>query len=197
MSAERSKEHWAPLRLAQLGLLHNTPPFYSLLMPSCQKCLPCPLQDAQEEPMSRTTWEAKLQAFSEVRATARSAKTRHAAWPTQPSSGLALWARAASSKQEANAYCQELKHSRQVRCEKCVCKGLGIPSSQGVLWASQMDRDAPAHTSVQREDNTPCCGYLAWSPQVQVDFKPALHSLLPCSSPLTSATGLQDCKDQS
>lgn len=107
VSAERSKERWAPLRLAQLGLLHNMPPFQGLRMPSCQKCLPCPLQDAQEEPMSRTPWETKLQAFSEARDRARSAKTL-------------LWATAANSKQEAIASCQELKHSRQGRCEKCV-----------------------------------------------------------------------------
>lgn len=70
------------------------------------------------------------------------------------------WARAASTKQEANAYCQELKHTRQVRCEQSVRKGLLIHSSQRELWGSQLDRDAPAHTSVQRGVTHPAAG--AW-----------------------------------
>ncbi|RLV82398.1 hypothetical protein DV515_00016691 [Chloebia gouldiae] len=69
-----------------------------LLMPSCQKCLPCALQDAQGEPRSRTFGRKTFQAFSEARHTPRSAKTLH-------HTGLAHPAQlSAPSKQEVNAH---------------------------------------------------------------------------------------------
>ena len=58
-----------------------------------------------------------------------------------------------------STYCQKLKQ-QQVRCEKRVRNGISIHSSPRELWGSQLDREAPAHTSVQRGVTHPAAG--AW-----------------------------------